>query len=172
MRAPTLLSGRVQFVRPTPVRFAASAIGLAVAGLPSLSAHADARLVALGGVVAMLATVAVPTPGVSTFGCAAAMCATALASLHGAAAGLAIGDALLLMAYLLVSDVAAAPGQLRASAAALAVTRLKVFVAGAICILALGAVTFADLGGSFGFAIASVVAALVAVVTLRASSQE
>lgn len=161
---------RLELVAPTPLRLMSSALGAATAGLPSLSAHADARAVALLGVLALLATSVVGRPGLATFGCAAAVAAAALACVHGAPTWLPVGVALLLLCYLLVADVATAPGALRGDIVALATSRIRLLVLGALVVLGLAALALADVGGSFWFAIAAIVGAVVAVALARVSS--
>jgi hypothetical protein len=161
---------RAELARPTAMRWAASALGVALTGLPSVSPHADVRAFASLGVLAMVAAVAVVKPALTTFGCAAGMSATALACVHGAPAGLAVGDALLLLGYLLVADLAAAPGELRLRAGAAILPRLKLFGTGAAVVVAVAALSLVEVGHSFFLAIGAVVAAVVAVAALLAGA--
>ncbi len=167
MKRAAALLGDV-YLPPSPVRLAAAAIGLLLVLIPAVPPLSDVRAVATMGGVAMLATVVVALPGLSTAACAIAMVETAMAIVHGHTIALAWLEAIVLLGYLLVADVAGSGrGEQRLDVGRLVRGHAGAVGAGVGLVVPVAALSLLRPSGGSALAILAVVAGGVAVVALR-----
>ena len=156
------------YVAPSPMGLVAAAVGLLLVLIPAVPPLSDVRAVAIVGGVTMLATVVLALPGLSTAACGIAMVETAMAVVHGRTIALAWLEAIVLLGYLLVADLAGSGrGEQRLDVGRLVRDQAVAVGVGVGLVVLVAALSLLRVSGGFGLAMLAVVAAGVAVVALR-----
>lgn len=158
---------RPGYVRPVPGRFLVAVVGLVVVLVPALRPFGDVRFIALVGVVLALATIVLSFAGLATTICTLGIVETAIVVVHESGFVLAVVEAVVLLVYLLVVDIAPVGGELRTALSDVSADLASAFVGGLALLAVVAAFSLVNLTGSFVAAIAGVVAAGLIIAALR-----
>lgn len=159
---------RAAFVRPSPRRLVVAAIGLLVLVIPATRPLGDVRVMACAGCLAVVATIVLSFPGLPTAACGIGIVETTMVAVHGDAFTIAVLQAVALLAYLVVIDLAVPGGvEIKSDVARQASEETSVFLGGLALIAVVGALALVGIAGSFWVALLGVVAAVAAVAVLR-----
>ena len=159
---------RVALVQPSPMRLVAAAIGLLVLMIPAIRPLGNVRILACAGGLAALAAILLSFAALPTAVCAIGIAETTIIAVHGDAFIIAVLDAVAMLAYLVVFDLATPGGiEIRSDVARQASEETSVFVGGMALIAVVAALTLANITGSFFAAMLGVIAAVGAIAALR-----
>jgi len=155
-------------VRPSPMRLVAAAIGLLMLVIPATRPLGNVRILACVGGLAVIATIALSFAALPTAACAIGIAETTIVAVHGDTFTIAVLEAVALLAYLVVHDLATPGGiDIRSDVAKQASEETSVFLGGIALIAVVAALTLANITGSFFAAMLGVIAAVGGIAALR-----
>lgn len=152
---------------PTPVALMSATVGLLMALVPAVPSDGWARGLASSAALFVLATLVTARPGAATVGAGIATIAAAVAALHGHPVVVPI-DAVALLAYLLVADIANTASAIPQVTRGWFAAHAREVVGGLVVIGVVTAVAVLPLLNSLGLALGALIVALVVVLGLKA----
>ncbi|MGH8888437.1 MAG: hypothetical protein ACRDV3_01595 [Acidothermaceae bacterium] len=159
---------RDALVRPSAMRLVAAAFGLLMLTIPAARPFGNVRMLACAGGLAVLATIVLSFAALPTAAGAVGIAETTIVAVHSNAFTIAVLEAVSLLAYLVVVDLATPGGVgIRSDVAKQASDESSSFLGGIALIAVVAAFTLANITGSFFAAMVGVVAAIGGIAALR-----